>query len=213
MASARCPEDAIVSLIDVYPIDAIPTEPWRNGGGTTRTIATGGADWRVSLASIERDGPYSRFPGMSRVSLILGGQGVVLRNDAAVVPLRPMRVTAYDGDADWGATLVDGPSVALNAMTAKRRYRANVRLVDEPIAIAPGCPAIVVALGGGCDFAEGPDANRRALPPGSVLVSEHHARTLRLFPRAACAGPTGTASYAALVTIEPVLATNITETS
>ncbi|MBN3785805.1 HutD family protein [Burkholderia sp. Ac-20353] len=201
-----------MSLIDVYPIESIPTEPWRNGGGTTRTIATGVSHWRVSLASIERDGPYSRFPGMSRVSLILSGRGVVLRNNEAVVPLRPMLVTEYDGDADWGATLVDGPSVALNAITAKRRYRANVRLVDEPIAIAPGSPAIVVALGGGCGFAEGPDANRSELLPGNVLVSEHHARTLRLFPRAACAGETGTASLVALVTIQPILAPDFTET-
>ncbi|MCZ0993430.1 HutD family protein [Streptomyces noursei] len=43
--------------------------PWRNGGGLTREVAAhppgAGWDafaWRVSLAEVTRDGPYSRCP-------------------------------------------------------------------------------------------------------------------------------------------------------
>src|SRR5262245_19065467 len=114
--------------VDVYPIESIPSEPWRNGGGVTKTIAARDTQWRVSLASIERDGPYSRFPGISRVSLILSGEGITLKSKEAVVQLRPLLAQEYDGDADWDAKLVDGPAMALNVMSAKGRYRVNVQL-------------------------------------------------------------------------------------
>jgi environmental stress-induced protein Ves len=195
-----------MSLIDVYPIDSIPPEPWRNGGGVTRTIATGGSLWRVSLASIERDGPYSRFPGMSRVSLILRGNGVTLRSQDTVVQLRPLVAEAYDGDEVWDATLNDGPSMALNAMTAKGQYRANVRLVGEPVVVRPGCAAIAIALDRRCTFAEGTDAADGVVVSGNVLVSELHARPLQLAPQFASAAATGHEPYAVLITIEPVSA-------
>ena len=43
--------------------------PWKNGAGRTTEIAVHPAGaaldafaWRVSIADIERDGPFSRFP-------------------------------------------------------------------------------------------------------------------------------------------------------
>jgi len=46
--------------------------PWRNGGGRTAEIAFEPADspagfrWRLSLAEVESDGPFSTFPGCCR---------------------------------------------------------------------------------------------------------------------------------------------------
>ncbi|WP_249189563.1 HutD/Ves family protein [Burkholderia ambifaria] len=194
----------MVSLIAMYPIDSVPPELWRNGGGVTRTLATCGTDWRVSLASIERNGPYSRFAGIDRVSLVLSGNGVTLTGNDMDLRLRPWVVGQYDGDADWHATLIDGPSLALNVMNRKERYRASVRLVDAPLVVRPGCLAIVVAMDRGCTFAEGPDARAGDVMPGHVLVSEHHAQPLRLAPQAASAGGVAREPYAVLVTIEPI---------
>ncbi|MGU7771642.1 HutD/Ves family protein [Burkholderia sp. MR1-5-21] len=194
----------MTSLIDVYPIESIPPEPWRNGGGVTKTIATGGAQWRVSLASIKRDGPYSRFPGISRVSVILSGNGVTLRDKDVVVQLRPLVTVAYDGDADWDATLVGRPCTALNVMSAKGRYRVNVQFVTNPVTVAPGCIAIAIALERGCIFTNGPDAHTSTVIQGYVLVSECHAYPLRLAPQVAAADKTEGKSYAVLVTIEPI---------
>ncbi|HDR8925065.1 TPA: HutD family protein [Burkholderia vietnamiensis] len=189
--------------IDVFPIESVAPEAWRNGGGTTRTLASEGARWRVSLASIERDGPYSRFPGIARASLVLGGHGVTLTGRESVVHLRPLIAEAYDGDVDWDAALVGGPSVALNVMTAKGRYRTSVRLVHEPVLVRPGCIAIAVALGLGFTFAEGTEPQGADVMPGQVLVSEHHATPLRLAPWGARGNGVGYEAYAALVTIEP----------
>ncbi|WP_338639663.1 HutD family protein [Burkholderia pyrrocinia] len=189
-----------MSLIEVYPIAAISPELWRNGGGVTRTIAAKSAQWRVSLASIERNGPFSRFPGMSRVSLILSGEGVTLSSKDTVVELRPMVARDYDGDVDWDAVLVDGPAQALNVMSAKGRYRAAARLVVEPVTVRPGCMAIVIALDEGCNFSEGPSTRTPAIVPGNVLVSEDHAYPIQLAPPV---GTGGRQPYAVLVTIEP----------
>jgi environmental stress-induced protein Ves len=45
--------------------------PWKNGGGETTEIAVfpDGAglsdfDWRVSMARVDGDGPFSSFPGI-----------------------------------------------------------------------------------------------------------------------------------------------------
>ena len=47
-----------------FCIDAVTPEPWRNGGGLTRTIATSadhdGIVWRVSVADINQDGADDR---------------------------------------------------------------------------------------------------------------------------------------------------------
>lgn len=192
-----------MTLIDVYPVDSIVPEAWRNGGGTTRTIATGDGPWRVSLASIERDGPYSRFPGIERTSLIVSGAGVTLTSDEAVVQLHPFAAETYDGDVAWNATLVGGPCVALNVMIATGRYSAYVGVVDAPVVVHPGCTAIGIALGAGYTVAEGVETPGRDVGPGHVLVSKHHARPLRLVPRSAVAERDGQNAFAALVIIEP----------
>ena len=59
--------------------------PWKNGGGSTTEIAVAppGAgfddfDWRVSLATITQDGPFSVFPGIDRTLALVDGDGVLL---------------------------------------------------------------------------------------------------------------------------------------
>ena len=46
----------------------LPVSPWRNGGGVTRELAAlGGAGgdllWRLSIATVNADGPFSTFNG------------------------------------------------------------------------------------------------------------------------------------------------------
>jgi hypothetical protein len=80
-----------------------PPQAWANGGGTTRdlaleprspgTRADGPAfDWRLSLADIDRDGAFSRLPGVDRVFAPVEG-AVVLAFD----------VRGGDGDGDVDA--------------------------------------------------------------------------------------------------------------
>src|SRR4029453_7140835 len=56
------------------------SRPWKNGAGRTTEIAVhpagAGLDafaWRVSIASVERNGPFSAFPGIDRTIVLLDG--------------------------------------------------------------------------------------------------------------------------------------------
>jgi environmental stress-induced protein Ves len=114
--------------------DRIAT-PWKNGGGVTREVAAfpPGADldafeWRISLAEIEADGPFSTFPGIDRVLTVISGAGLMmtvddrmLALDAASPPL------AFAGEAQVTARLTDGPISDLNAMVRRGVWRARTR--------------------------------------------------------------------------------------
>ncbi len=59
--------------------------PWKNGGGVTVEIAIHPAgasvddfDWRVSMATVASDGPFSIFSGIDRTLSVLEGDGIVL---------------------------------------------------------------------------------------------------------------------------------------
>src|SRR3546814_2998707 len=65
----------------------IQATPWKNGGGVTREIASGGGTgsrpgpswgWRVSLAEVAQDGPFSTFPETDRVIAVIDGAGMDL---------------------------------------------------------------------------------------------------------------------------------------
>ena len=106
---------------------ALPPEPWKNGGGVTRKLAAdAAARWRVSIADIDRDGPYSCFPGYDRVSVVLSGQGVELSGDGAVITLRPGAPAGFAGDTAFHSRLVDGPVRVLNLFVLRGGARARV---------------------------------------------------------------------------------------
>ncbi|WP_164484053.1 HutD/Ves family protein [Pseudofulvimonas gallinarii] len=137
---------------------------WRNDGGWTREIAMGSAgagavdaagadsdwDWRISVAEIEQDGPFSRFPGIDRCLLLLDGAGMSLRRagqpDRTVVPSAP-RID-FPGEDDVDCRLRDGPTRDLNLMWRRSRLVASIDLVDIDEAMAwtvnPGVIAVVV---------------------------------------------------------------------
>jgi uncharacterized protein len=101
--------------------DHVAARPWRNGGGRTRELLAwpSAADWhlRISLADIERDGPFSAFPGVQRWFAVLEGAGVLLRfGDAEERVTRDSGPVCFDGAAAPGCSLVDGPTLDLNLM-------------------------------------------------------------------------------------------------
>lgn len=176
-----------MSAIEVRSIAALPVERWRNGGGVTRTIASGvsgKSQWRISVAEVERNGPYSRFEGIDRISLVLRGAGVTLRDERSTVTLKPFEALEYDGDAQWNATLVDGPVTALNVMTARGRYRAGIRSIREPLTVPPGCLVAVVALHGGCAWRDATGASTGVIEAGQFLIAQSLDRAIRFSPTA-----------------------------
>jgi environmental stress-induced protein Ves len=129
--------------------------PWKNGGGTTTEIAVSpeGAgledfDWRVSMARVEQDGPFSNFPGIDRTLSILEGAGIVL-HVADRIPIELTRASeplTFPADAPTRADLIAGPITDLNVMARRARTSHSVeRLsVSGSIEVAAGTSATLV---------------------------------------------------------------------
>ena len=96
--------------------------PWANGLGTSYEVASdrnadGEWTWRVAIAPVVLDGPFSVMPGVDRELVVIEGNGMVLNVDDESVKCMPGQVVRFSGDSMTFARLVDGPVVDLGLMT------------------------------------------------------------------------------------------------
>ncbi|MEW2387091.1 HutD family protein [Streptomyces venezuelae] len=121
--------------------------PWKNGGGTTREVAQG-ADWRVSVADVTGDGPFSHFPDTDRVITPVEGEGMLLTFSGTRQRVAPLTPFAFLGDAPTDCHLPSGPVRNLNVMTRRGGATARVRIVDVTVSggAEPGCEADEILL-------------------------------------------------------------------
>jgi environmental stress-induced protein Ves len=138
-------------------LDRLPARPWKNGGGATREIAAlpAGAgiedfEWRLSLAEVAQDGPFSAFPGVDRQILLWRGAGLQLRDGVSLDHRldRPGVPFAFDGAAPISAALLGGPTLDLNVMTRRGRWRAQVSRLDEAASIDSADAALLLCGAG-----------------------------------------------------------------
>lgn len=131
--------------------------PWKDGGGQTTQIAVHPSDstlstfdWRVSFADVAVDGPFSRFPGVDRILVLLSGAGMLLSGDAHAVELRaPFEPYAFSGDNGISCALVDGPVRDFNLMLRRGRVAGRIVVVrDAAERIAPARWRVCHATGG-----------------------------------------------------------------
>lgn len=114
----------------------LKAEPWRNGGGVTREVAShpsadgSGWDWRVSLADVTRAGGFSPFPGMERLLTVVDGELLLLRVDGAERPVEKYRPFRFDGGAATSATLPTGDIRNLNVITRAGAYKAYTSVLE-----------------------------------------------------------------------------------
>ena len=119
--------------------------PWRNGGGSTTEIAIEPAGaalgsavpfvWRLSMARIEGDGPFSRFVGYDRTLVLLDGGGMVLHFGAAAPPVTlaaPLASVAFAGEWETRCQLLGGPVRDFNVMVDRQRAVAQVQILALP---------------------------------------------------------------------------------
>jgi hypothetical protein len=119
--------------------------PWKNGGGTSldMLIVLDGAGqplWRVSLADIDQDRPFSDFPGIDRVFCVVEGAGVDLKFGDGWLPLPRDRVHHFPGEAAPDCRLQQGPAKAMNLLLTRGRARGDMMIVTSTLAV-PGPPA------------------------------------------------------------------------
>ncbi|MDA0681251.1 MAG: HutD family protein [Proteobacteria bacterium] len=104
--------------------------PWANGGGTTTELIahhseqSGRMLWRLSMAGVSSDGPFSRFSGYDRVLVLMSGQGLRLchQNGTEQSLSSVYDLVVFPGDVGTHATLVDGPIQDFNVITDRTAF-------------------------------------------------------------------------------------------
>ena len=113
---------------------------WANGGGwTTEIVAEPSSDrwaWRLSVADVEVDGPFSLFPGIDRTIALLHGAGFALTiggRDEHVIDT-PFQPFDFPGEAATSCRLIGGPVQDLNLMSDPRSARRRLEF-DQPLVV------------------------------------------------------------------------------
>ncbi len=110
--------------------------PWKNGGGVTRNVASasmnGNHIWRLSIADVEQDGPFSDFTGLVRILTVIKGNGIALESKQGTMDARPWVPVRFDGALEIYGHLTSGPLTDLNLMFDPRYCDGNVVILQAP---------------------------------------------------------------------------------
>lgn len=182
--------------------------PWRNGGGTTTEIAISPPDaglsgkpfeWRISIADVTTDGPFSTFPGYDRHIMVIAGEGMTLETEEAgsIDLTKPLTPVSFAGEWAINGTLRDGAVRDFNLMLRRENCSGSltVRRLEERVALyAQRKTLLCYLLAGEASVAghviaetdslliENEDLTLSPLSPLTVAVCEirYHAQGLRI---------------------------------
>ncbi len=126
-------------------------QPWKNGKGVTVELAradrTGALLWRLSMATVAEDGPFSVFPGIERNLTVLTGPGFRLVGDGLALDCLPLQPVAFAGDVPVRAEGSGGQvSTDFNVMTARWLPLPEVGVVAAPCDLPAGGLLALFAL-------------------------------------------------------------------
>lgn len=168
-----------------FALADLPPEPWRNGGGWTRTVAATqvGARlrWRISAADITQPGPFSVFEGIDRTAVLLRGPGLTLQGPQESVVFEGLGAVArFPGEWPLQAALGAGPARLWNVMVDRETLRADVQVHrgDRAVLDAPST-AVLLVVDGALDVLDDV-APLMTLAAGEGLVLSDLARPLAL---------------------------------
>jgi environmental stress-induced protein Ves len=113
---------------------------WKNGRGVTRELwvwppearfEAGDFDWRVSIAGVTADGPFSSFPEHERLLLISVGSGLELDHGPAAprARLRPLEPYRFDGAWPTSARLLGGAITDFGVLTRRGAIAAELEVL------------------------------------------------------------------------------------
>jgi environmental stress-induced protein Ves len=171
--------------------DDLVATPWKNGGGVTRELACYPAGaalddfvWRISIAEVNRSGPFSPFPGIDRVITLLEGDGMKLtfsdgEQHALTTPLLPYR---FRGERIVNAQLAGTASQDFNLMLRRDAVGGSLQVRHGSGEIA--CDGCFVALfcARGSWKINAPDGHRHQLDLRQTLTGACSRGTMRIHP-------------------------------
>jgi hypothetical protein len=115
--------------------------PWKNGGGSTAEIAIWPQDavfeeaaflWRLSLAEVIRDGPFSRLPGYDRHIMVVAGDGMrlVCAGHEDIMLAADSGPQRFSGDWEVNGMLKGGPVRDFNLMVRRAAAASSMRVQE-----------------------------------------------------------------------------------
>ena len=161
------------------------TTPWRNGNGRTTEIAVSpeGAsieddfDWRISVADVTADGPFSSFPGHQRSLSLLRGGGLHLDcGEEGDIELRePFKPVVFSGDWQITCSLLGAAVRDLNLIHKRDKIAGRVGFLTiegVPLQSESDADTLVLYLAEGdpAEIAWDKGSERQILREGEALI-------------------------------------------
>jgi environmental stress-induced protein Ves len=123
-----------MSALRPIAADALRTQAWANGAGTTTVIASGPDEaqwqWRLSIADIAQDCAFSAYADTRRQFVALDAPINLQFTNQRELALLRLSVTHFDGADAPHARLPEGPTRAFNLML---RGDAQGELIARPL--------------------------------------------------------------------------------
>lgn len=127
----------------------LPASPWKNGGGTTRQLLIhppaanlDNFSWRISMADVASEGPFSRFDGVDRTLAILSGNGLELLRDGAAWQTLQTQGPMLSFAGEWAidSRLPAGAVRDFNVMTRRAVASHQLQRLPLPAQQPLSCP-------------------------------------------------------------------------
>ena len=102
-------------MITLLSPDQYRRVPWKNGGGTTTTIAEDDGIWQFGRTPITQEAPFSDYAGFDRLQVLVAGRGLVLRTPQGEIDVRtPFKPVRFRGETQIVSRLEAGPVEVVN---------------------------------------------------------------------------------------------------
>jgi hypothetical protein len=165
----------LVRLADVTP------SPWRNGGGVTRELLAwpNAHDWvwRISVAEVSGNGPFSQFVGVQRWFAVLDGAGVRLTvgtGDKAQMHELTRRSApfCFDGAVPVDCQLLEGATQDFNLMVRSDRAGAKMERLSGTVSFVYYATKLIAIYAGSTVAAANFHQKNVLIPPHSLAWCE-----------------------------------------
>ncbi|MDR6982422.1 environmental stress-induced protein Ves [Rheinheimera pacifica] len=143
--------------IEIITPEQWQTQRWQNGGGITHQLCRQddgqGLLWRLSIAEVASDGPFSRFDNIDRIILLLTGEGFCLHGvgDNPQVLDTPLTPFAFAGETTIHCSLVNGAVRDFNLMTRRDTMQAQLQVltIGSAVQTLPLSPQTLLYIASG----------------------------------------------------------------
>lgn len=133
------------------------TQAWQNGGGITHQLCRQddgqGFLWRLSIAEVASDGPFSRFDNIDRIILLLSGEGFALHGvgDNPQLINTALQPFYFAGETPIHCHLLHGPVRDFNLMTRRNAVKAKLQVltISSTAQLLPFCAQRLIYVANG----------------------------------------------------------------